>query len=454
MSERLDVDPGWAWDHFNPAGGVLTRRDLGHLSRRTCWGNSPEWFAANNGRNADEVVDELLAETPEQDPLQPEFASLAQATLATGDPKKLSAWWVYVLLGTRQPFREVMTLFWHGRFATSAAKVTNVNLMFRQNQLLRKEAFGDFGQMAMEISRDPAMLIYLDSVTNRKSHPNENYARELMELFCLGEGHYSETDIRELARCFTGWEVRREQFRLNSFQHDSGEKTVLGQSGRFDGEQGVGIVLEQETLPPFVIGKILKELVADDVEFSPDLVEPLSRQFRENGLQVRPLLKTILSSNLFYSSHCQARKIRSPVGFAMGLLRSLEGTANTILLASGLADLGQELFFPPNVKGWDGGRTWINSSTMLGRANLARRLLNDGETRFRNGTLDRFLSRQGKHSAAEIVEFWENMLLAVPLSAGLRDHLAGLIDRGSGDREKRLRDALHVICSLPEFQLA
>ena len=185
---------------------------------------------------------ELVRGTDDEISFRQQSDELATTVLSTGDPRQLAAWWVYVMLATRNPLLERMTLFWHGHFATSADKVNDANLMLEQNRLLRRHALGDFRSFVQEMSRDPAMLIYLDSATNRRAHPNENYARELMELFCLGEGNYSEKDVQELARCFTGWEIKLATFRFNRFQHDSGTKTVLGKSDKF--EDGASIDLD------------------------------------------------------------------------------------------------------------------------------------------------------------------------------------------------------------------
>ncbi len=192
--------------------------------------------------------------------------ALAEATLAGGDPTKLSAAWVYRLLYTPNQLLEKTTLFWHGHFATGAEKVKDARMMWNQNQLLREHALGNFGDLVHQISQDPAMLIYLDSAINRKAHPNENFARELMELFCLGEGNYSESDVLELARCFTGWEIKNKKFRKNRYQHDSDEKTVLQQSGDFDGEDGVRIVLEQPAAERFLARKLYRFFVSDEPE--------------------------------------------------------------------------------------------------------------------------------------------------------------------------------------------
>ncbi len=324
-------------------------------------------------------------------------------------------------------------------------------MMWAQNQLLREHALGKFEPLVQAISRDPAMLVYLDSATNRKAHPNENYARELMELFCLGEGNYNEKDVQQLARCFTGWEIRNKKFRKNSYQHDNDAKQLLGKSGDFDGEDAVRIVLEQDALPYFIVGKLVRYFVFDEPLAARELLKPLADQFRSGGLKIGPIVARILSSNLFFSEHALARKVRSPIELAIGFLRALEGTTNTVRLADNLTKLGHGLFYPPNVKGWDGGRAWINSSTLLGRANLVRDILNHESTKFATGSLDAYLRSQKLDSPQSIIGWFSDLLLAVPLAPAIETQLVRLLD--SSPKENQLREVLHTISTLPEFQL-
>ncbi|MEM1070888.1 MAG: DUF1800 family protein, partial [Planctomycetota bacterium] len=293
--------------------------------------------------------------------------------------------------------------------------------------------------------------LYLDSATNRKAHPNENYAREIMELFCLGEGHYSETDIRELARCFTGWEIKREKFRINRYQHDTGEKSVLGTTGKLGGEDGVSIVVSQDQTARFLVTKLIRFFVMDEPQADDPLVEPLAAQMRQDEMQIGPTVQRILTSNLFFSASVRGRKVRSPVELAVGFLRSLEGSTDAYRLASAVQDLGQGLYRPPSVKGWDGGRTWINSSTLLGRSNLIRRLLDDGKTRFGKASLKEHLASQGADSAKDVGRYLQKILFAVPLPDSA---LQQITQSKSGRSDKQLRDVVHLLCTIPEFQLS
>ncbi len=455
MTQLKMTDPDWAWSPYEPESEKnWSHKQWCHLARRAGLGASFEELEQLAGQSPAELAHNLVNNRTETEAEQREYEELARSVLATGEAKNLTASWIHRLLNTSDQLREKTTLFWHGHFATSAEKVTDPVLMLQQNELLRKNALGDFAEMLHEISRDPAMLIYLDSVTNRKSHPNENYAREIMELFCLGEGNYTEQDIRELAKCFTGWEIKQRRFRFNKYQHDYGTKTIFGESGEFSGDDGVDLVLKQQAGPEFIVSKLIRFFLFDEPAPPEFLVKPLARQLRENNWQIGPVIETMLSSNLFYSENVFARKIRSPIEFSLGLLRSLEGTTNLFELTVDLNDLGQTLFYPPNVKGWDGGRAWINSSTMLARTNLVRNMLDRKQTRFAGGDFSDLCDKHQLKKPKQILDWLQRMLFAVEIPADVRHSLERKIETGKGNREQRLRDLLHMLCALPEFQLA
>ena len=454
MSDMQDIDPVWAWQPFVPTTDRPWDRSLvAHLYRRAGFGADLATIDAAASRSPAEVVDELIAQNREPTEFRITADALAEATLAGGDPKKLAAAWVYRLLYTPSQLLEKTTLFWHGHFATGAEKVNDARMMWNQNHVLREHALGNFGDLVHQVSQDPAMLIYLDSAINRKAHPNENFARELMELFCLGEGNYNEQDVLELARCFTGWEIKNKKFRKNRYQHDSDVKSVLQQSGNFDGEDGVRIVLEQPAAERFLARKWYRFFVSDEPEATDETLQPLADSFREHDLQVAPVLKMILGSNLFFSQFCVGRKIKSPVELVIGTLRCLKGTTNTQLVAKGLLDIGQGLFYPPNVKGWDGGRAWINSSTLLGRANLIADILENDATRFDGKGLSEYLESLDVRTTDQAIEHFEQCLLAVRLTDATKSQLRQSVDSYTGDSERKLRSLLHAFTSLPQCQL-
>ena len=288
---------------------------------------------------------------------------------------ELREWWFREMLTTPSPLTEKMTLFWHNHFATSQQKVRFTPLMYRQNVLLRRHAMGNFGALLREMGRDPAMLVYLDGANSRKEQPNENFAREVMELFTLGEGNYSERDIKEAARAFTGWSVDREtgEFMFRRGIHDYGNKTVLGKTGNFDGDQIFDVLLNKPETATFIARKLWKEFVST----TPDERElaKLAAIYRQSGYSTARLMRAMLCSDAFYAPENRAALIKSPVEFVLGTMKTFEiETANLrpFVLASAL--LGQNVFSPPNVKGWPGGEAWINSATLLGRKQLLDRL--------------------------------------------------------------------------------
>lgn len=452
MTNLNSIDPDWAWETWQPSSeDRWSRRHAAHLLRRATFGASRSELDAAASTSPAAVVKQLLRNCKEPANFQQQMQSLLSAALATGNSKQLAAWWVYRMLATPAPLLEKMTLFWHGHFATSAEKVDDIDLMDAQNRLLRKHALGCFPDLLLEISKDPAMLIYLDSASNRKAHPNENYAREIMELFCLGEGNYTEKDIRELARCFTGWEVKRKKFRFNRYQHDSGTKTVLGQTGDFPGEEGVAIVSAHPKAATFISRKLVQFFVMDEPLPSDELVEPLAAELRTNGFIIEPIIRKILTSNLFYSDHAIGRKIRSPVEFGIGFANCLNASTNNFELASRLEELGQGLFYPPSVKGWDGGRTWINSSTLLGRSNLIQELLANEKTRFDKMKFQEYLKTEGITSATDLIGYFEDILFATKIPSAAKDKIVKLA--GKSGSAQSLETTAQALCTLPEFQL-
>lgn len=293
---------------------------------------------------------------------------------------ELRAWWLKEMLDTDSPLTEKMTLFWHNHFVSSQQKVKSPVLMYRQNLLLRRYALGRFGDLLHAVARDPAMVLYLDNASNRKGNPNENFAREVMELFTLGEGHYTEQDIKEAARAFTGWGIDRNTggFRFYPRQHDDGEKTVLGRSGRLSGDDVLDILLAQPATAEFITAKLWREFVSPQ----PDAVEVrrLATVFRDSGYDIRALLRAMLTSEPFFAARNRSVLVKSPVEFVVGTLRQFDiHPADLRPAALVTRGLGQDLFAPPNVKGWPGGETWINSSTLLARRQFLARLFRAAE---------------------------------------------------------------------------
>ena len=310
---------------------------------------------------------------------------------------ELRDWWFREMLNTPSPLTEKMTLFWHNHFATSQQKVRFGGYIYRQNILLRRNALGNFGNLLHEMARDPAMLIYLDGANSRKEQPNENFAREVMELFTLGEGNYSEKDIKEVARAFTGWSLDREtgQFMFRRNIHDYSNKTIFGKTGNFEGDQVLDLILARPETAQFITRKLWREFVSPEPDENE--VKRIAAIFQESGYNIGKLMRVVLSSDAFYAMDNRATLIKSPVEFVVGTLKTFEIEAPSLRpFVLSAAMLGQAVFAPPNVRGWPGGEAWINSATLLGRKQLLDRLFrNEDKMEVAMRAMDDMAARMG-----------------------------------------------------------
>jgi uncharacterized protein (DUF1800 family) len=292
------------------------------------------------------------------------------------DIKNLNLTWLNEMINSEAQLREKMSFFWHGHFATRV-----INIYFQQQLLnvIRQNALGNFGDLLREVSKSPAMLSFLNNQQNRKQHPNENFAREVMELFTMGRGNYTETDIREAARAYTGWGFNvKGEFVNRPFLHDTGSKTFLGKTGNFDGDDIIDIILEQKATAKFITAKIYKYFVNDEVDN--EKVEKLAQKFYRDNYNLQKLMNEIFLSDWFYEEKNIGTRIKSPVELIVGIRRlipmELEKPEAQLLFQR---VLGQILFYPPNVAGWPGGKNWIDSSALMFRMRLAQILTNADE---------------------------------------------------------------------------
>jgi len=357
---------------LQPYAGRFGPRHAAHLLRRAGFGGSQDDVARVAALGMTGAVDSLLHPTaPDADfPPFPDVAVLY-------DPKKNRAaaqlWWLDRMLRTNRPLVEKMTLFWHGHFATSVQKVQPAPMVGQIN-LFRQFALGRFPALLSAVTRDPAMLIWLDNRANAKAHPNENYAREVMELFALGLGNYTEDDVKEAARAFTGWTVdKNQQAAFVPARHDDGTKTVLGRTGSFNADDAIAIIVSQPVHQRFIARKLLEFFVYSDPE--PELIEAAAQVYAVSGFDVARTVGTILRSNVFYSPRAYRAIPKSPIEFAVGTLRYIGAQSVPQNLPYQLARMGQEPLNPPSVKGWDGGPAWINTSTLLARFNFVNGLV-------------------------------------------------------------------------------
>ncbi len=381
--------------------------DAGHLLQRAGFGARPADVAEFSRLTREAAIERLLALTPGEasTPIPAELADyvppMRVRQLSDEERRELQRktgialrrWWVDTLFAARTPaeqLRERMTLFWHNHFVSSVQKVKSTKLMLDQNRLLRRHALGRFDELLHAVGKDPAMVVYLDAASSRRGSPNENFAREVMELFTLGEGNYGEEDIKEAARAFTGWSIDTAsgEFRWRPLAHDSGIKTVLGVSGPLDGDAVLDILLAQPQTAEHLTRKLWREFVSP----SPDAreVRRIAARLRTSGYDLRLALGELLRSPAFWAAENRQSLVKSPVDFVVGSFNTLAmAPPDTAALAGLLRQLGQDLFAPPNVRGWPGGDAWINSSTLLVRKQMAERLLRrEGRDDLRQAMLD------------------------------------------------------------------
>ncbi|HEY5895380.1 MAG TPA: DUF1800 domain-containing protein [Chthoniobacterales bacterium] len=290
--------------------------------------------------------------------------------------REMRTWWIQRMTDPAYAPLEKATLFWHGHFATSVGKVRDPSLMWQQNTTLRTHAFGNFANLLKAMSRDPAMMIWLDLQNSHKQAPNENWARELMELFSLGIGNYTETDIKNSARAFTGYRFNRQAagFRFLPQEHDETEKTFMGRKGNFGGDDIIDIILDQPACAEFIAGKLWTFYAYEDPES--DLIKTLARVLRRSKYELRPFFAAMYGSQQFYSDKAVRTQIKSPTQLVVATCHSLEcKPPRGHILQQVMAGLGQTLFAPPNVKGWDSNRAWINTATITLRNRLTDTLL-------------------------------------------------------------------------------
>ncbi len=308
--------------------------------------------------------------------------------VARTEGKGLQNWWVQHLMKTRSPFLERMTLFWHNHFPSSIAKTMQASMLYDQNLLFRKHALGNFRDLLFAVSKDPAMLLYLDGYISTKDEPNENFAREVLELFTLGIGHYSENDMREAARAFTGWGIdeRSGKFVFRANDHDNGIKTFLGKRGNLNGDDILNRLLAHPRTAETIAEKMWREFISIT---RPDtrITRQWAQRFRSSNYDIATLIKAVLTSDVFWARQNRGALIKSPVELTIGTLRALPYTIQSHRnnLPHNLAIMGQELFNHPSVKGWSGGKNWVSSQSLLRRnsilTSLARGNLNERRNR-------------------------------------------------------------------------
>jgi hypothetical protein len=472
-----------------PYDGPWNRRVAGHLLRRAGFGGTPEDVSRLAAMPMNAAVDSLihfskddaLAGSPDDtgavfEQLRDAYQQLRRSG---GDPDALKdaqkafaksrrqvgasmeRWWLGRMIKTKAPLQEKMTLFWHGRFTTAFSKGITPRESLDQNWLFRSNALGNARELTLAVSQDPAMLKYLDNDRNVADHPNENYARELMELYTLGIGNYTESDVRESARAFSGWNVRGPLagggFYFNQRKHDFGSKTFLGHTGNLDGKDIVEIIYQQPAAARFLATGLLNFFVYNEPE--PHLVDAVAEQLRKHDFQTAPVMSMLLRSNVFFSERAYRALVKSPVEYVVGAhqLFGLSDVSDEALLA--LGRMGQRLFYPPSVKGWDGGAAWLNSQTVLARENYVNYLVGSQMQQMQGGS---WLVDGPPPTAQQAVAKLVGTILLGDASPRSSAELLAYLDGAgtsalgalSGENyEERMRGAAYLTMALPAYQL-
>jgi uncharacterized protein (DUF1800 family) len=477
---------------LRPYAGPWNRRLAAHLLRRAGFGGSPADVDRLAAMTPHDAVDSLvrfadasrLPDAPAElamDYAQPgaqRMAAGAQADpnanpdarakiiMAIGQARRRNAiamqtWWLNRMIQTPAPLQEKMTLFWHGHFTSALQKGVTGQELVAQNQLYRRYALGNVRDLTLAVSQDPAMLKYLDNNRNDKAHPNENYARELMELFTLGIGNYTEQDVRESARAFTGWTLRRPimggGFIVNAAQHDDGVKTFLGRSGNFDGKDIVSIIFQQPAAPKYFARKLLGFFVYEDPE--PALVDQVAALITKNDFNLQPVMSTLLRSNVFFSDRAYRALVKSPVEFVVGTHQAFGIGQVELPTLAVLRQMGQVLFYPPSVKGWDGGAQWLNSQTVLTRENFANAVASNPMMMEAPWLAPVTRTMKPQAIAQALVQTLLQGDVSPASSAKLVSFLNGsgvaaLADLSGENVDERVRGATYLTMAMPAYQLA
>jgi hypothetical protein len=493
MAARTHVDVAGM---FRPAGtldaatalqpyrGTLDERSAAHLLRRAGFGGTPAEIARYVGTPAGRAVDGLIALPPAQEAGGPSdlyspvslvarYGRRRYRRLAPADRKALikeirrnelrsmvalRVWWLNRMLSTPAPLQEKMTLHFHGHFTTSPIlKGVSPTMIYAQNQLFRAYALGNVRELTRAVAKDPAMLCYLDNRFNVKGRPNENFARELMELFTLGVDHYTEEDVRQSARAWTGWRFDpfTERAYFDPRLHDDGVKTFLGRSGNFNGDDIVDIIYAQPQAARFWATWLLGKFVYNDPE--PALTDGVAALLRAHDFELAPVVSALLRSNVFFSPRAYRARVKSPVEFVVGTYKSLDAGPIDRRVIAALKQMGELPFYPPNVAGWPGGANWLTSVTMIARQNFLVRTMGSqtlAQSRWLNGLplhpqsaaailVDRLLDGDAAPAAVRQLE-------SVLGGAGT----AALAALSAENYDERVRAAAYLTLAMPAYQLS
>jgi hypothetical protein len=454
-SDRNVVD-GEATPVVSPLQDERSR--LAHLFRRAGFGASPAELDVAVSRGYDATLENLLGPSDDHDAADD---VLGQIDLDLTKLEDAQRWWLVRMRYTSRPLIEKMTLFWHGHFATAVSKVgfKQLALMRQQNDLFRTQALGNFHDLLLAVSKDPAMLIWLDGRQNHKNAPNENYGRELMELFTMGIGNYTEDDVKAAAHAFTGWTINRDfAYVFNAGDHDASSKTFLGKSGSFNGNDIVDILSARPATANFLATKLARFFVSDPPDAG--LVSNLASVYLASGYDIKAVMRAMFKSDVFMSPAAYHANIKSPAEHVVGTLRTLDISTDGTGLPGVMNALGQALFNPPNVAGWPGGESWIATNTMLGRDNFANAIAvaQKPESGYL-ASVPVLLNLSGSVPASSVVEGLAGLLVDGDLSNDSKQALYTYSGKQAGDsidvtqQDSKVRGLLYLTLAAPEYSL-
>jgi uncharacterized protein (DUF1800 family) len=445
---------------------------ISHLLRRAGFGVTRQEYDRYQSMGLDATIDELVNWTTIDDG---EAEALAgRIDLTAGNIGAPVTWWLMRMANTKRPLQEKMTLFWHGLLTSQISVVRDPAAMVAQNEFFRANAFANFDAILKGISRNPAMMVYLDIAGSVRNAPNENYARELMELFALGVGNYSEQDVREAARAFTGWRIPRQRGDNNRpilqepvfapRMYDNGFKTFLGQTGDFGPDEIVDIIVKQPASAEFITRKLFAHFVYPDP--TSEDIAPFVKVYDDSGRSIGAVIEAMLRSDVFYSPRAYRAIVKGPMEYAIGAVKALglQASVGQTLTAFGgrrdgggvLATMGQVPLEPPNVAGWPGGASWLNSSTLFSRLNFLNTITAGGATVDRRRTQPQ--AQQPALEAGTTAQALANYLPLV-LDDNIPDEARQILtDYGGGAdatlTAERLRHLVYLVLGSPQFHLA
>ena len=463
---------------------------MAHLMRRAGFGATRDELEALDGRSYEATVEELLhpetsrTSTPEDEDLVRRY-HVDQNSLLILDSAQ--AYWIFRMVNTSRPLEEKIALFWHGLFATGYTKLNQPKVILSQIDMFRRRGLGSFRDLLVEISKDPAMIFWLDNKDNHKDAVNENYGREILELFTMGVGNYTEDDVRQSSRAFTGWNIHNSdfhavrtnqdsvwpygridwQYEYRPEDHDNGEKQFLGQVGDHNGEDVIDIICRHPATARFIARHLYNFFVADEPQVpawdtvpprDPHAIETLAQAFVESGYNIRATLRVLFNSNFFKES--TFAKVKSPVEMVVGTARTAGGfefpNVVDIQLALQPAQMGQQVLDPPSVEGWHTGVEWVNTASLVKRVNFAVGQFSDTTKPGVNSMIDRIASSNGNLSPDDLVESCLDILGPMSVSEKSRDELVqqAADEKGNQTTEKRIRAMLQMIVSTREYQMA